>query len=383
MKALSTRPASPAPRACRSPSQPAERGLPDLLLNVLRGGLDFDSAVAHPGLVARLGKDSRAVDNLAATQVEAGVVQVTDYGVALAVARFERAGEVVTRGGYGADLPGRRATKQDPHPFDLDPAQVVLRQLALTEEGNKLIGPGFLEDVPVHPQPVVVGEFSTEMGGHATDGVPRQKGQAPGIPAPRSPEDERDDAKDEPDRVQKPVRHSHPPRSSTQVPPVGEAGHGGSERSQRPEDMRGVGRVPYGLLPGNNVESIEDERRSPTSHRYVREGRVQRRLEPDAVEHIARRRAARVDELLHLRLNVLGDVVQEGQCFDHALHKGLCHLFNLSLGIAARMEVCHASREPRNSRYPDFSAAGSGRNASAGFLVTARRAIQCAIRIYK
>src|SRR5215211_1373172 len=61
---------------------------------------------------------------------------------------------------------------------------------------------------------------------------------------------------------------------------------------------------------------------------------MQRRLEPDAVERVTRRRATRGDGLLHLRLNVLGDVVQEGQCVDHALHEGLCHLFNLSLGIA-------------------------------------------------
>src|SRR5215208_6189152 len=128
MKALSTRPASPAPRACRSPSQPAERGLPDLLLNVLRGGLDLDSSVAHPGLVARLGADGRAVDNLAATQVEAGVVKGTDYGVAFAFARFGRAGEVVARGGCRGGPARGRTAKKDANPFNLDAAKIVLRQ---------------------------------------------------------------------------------------------------------------------------------------------------------------------------------------------------------------------------------------------------------------
>ena len=90
-----------------------------------------------------MGEDGRPIDYLATTQVEAGVVQGTDYGVALSVARFERAGEVVTRGGYGADLAGRRAAQQDPHPFDLDPAQIVLRQLALVQDGNELIWTGF------------------------------------------------------------------------------------------------------------------------------------------------------------------------------------------------------------------------------------------------
>src|SRR5215203_3885572 len=149
--------------------------LSHLLLHVLRGGLDLDSAVAHPGLVARLGEDGRPVDNLAATEVEAGVVQGTDYGVAFAVARFERAGEVVARGGYGADLAGRRAAQQDPDPFDLDPAQIVLRQLALVQDRNELVGTDFLEDVPVDAQPVVVGEFPTEVGCYAADRVPSQK----------------------------------------------------------------------------------------------------------------------------------------------------------------------------------------------------------------
>src|SRR5215211_5377053 len=150
MKALSTRPISSTPWTSWPPSQTADRCLSDLLLNVLCGGFDLDSAVAHPGLVARLGEDGRAIDYFAATQVEAGAVQGTDYGVALAVACFERAGEVVTRGGYGADLTGSRATKQDSHPFDLDPVQVVLRQLALVQNGNELIRTGFLKDVPVH-----------------------------------------------------------------------------------------------------------------------------------------------------------------------------------------------------------------------------------------
>src|SRR5215210_8489622 len=170
------------------------------------------------------------------------------------------------------------------------------------------------------------------MCGHATNGVPRQKGKAPGVPAPRSTEDERDDAKDEPDGVQKPVGHPHPPRAATQVAPVGEPGNGGCERSQRTENERGVGRMSYGLLPRSNIESIEDERRGPGSHRHVRECRVQRRLEPDSVERVTRRGAARIDSLLHLRLNAIGDVVQKGQCFDHTLHKGLCHLFHLSSG---------------------------------------------------
>src|ERR671911_1821479 len=208
------------------------------------------------------------------------------------------------------------------------------------------------------------------MGGHATNGVPRHKSQTPGVPAPRSSEDERDDAKDEPDRVQKRVRHAHPPRPSTQVPPVRESGHGGPERSQRPEDERGVGRVSYGLLPGSNVESVEDERRRPGSNRHVRKGRVQWRLEPYAVEHVTRRRAARGDDLLHLRLNLIGNVVQEGQCFDHALHKGFCHLFNLSLGVAATWKYATLPKDARNSRYPGFSA--TGRNVSAGSFVAAR-----------
>src|SRR5215210_613370 len=145
--------------------------LSHLLLHVLRGGLDLDSAVAHPRLVARLGEDGRAVDDLAATQVEAGLVQGTDYGVAFAVARFERAGEVVARGGYRVDLAGSRAAQQDSHPFDLDPAQIVLRQLVLAQDGNELIGTGFLEDVPIDAQPEVVGELPTEVGGHAADRV--------------------------------------------------------------------------------------------------------------------------------------------------------------------------------------------------------------------
>ena len=141
---------------------------------------------------------------------------------------------------------------------------------------------------------------------------PVRKVRRPAFLRPDSPEEERDDAKDEPYRVQKPVRHSHPPRPSTQVPPVGEPGHGGAERSQRPENERGVGRVPYRLLTGSNIESVEDERGGPGSDRYVRKDRVQWRLEPDAVEHVACRSAARGDCLLHLRLNVLGDIVQEG-----------------------------------------------------------------------
>src|SRR5215212_5643347 len=150
--------------------------LSHLLLHVLRGGPDLDSAVAHPGLVARLGEDGRTVDNLAAAKVEAGLVEGTDHGIAFTVARFERTGEVVARGGYGADLAGSRATQQDAYPIDLDPAQIVLRQLAFVQDGNELIGTAFLEDVPVDPQPVVVGEFPTEVGGHAIDGVTRQKG---------------------------------------------------------------------------------------------------------------------------------------------------------------------------------------------------------------
>src|SRR5829696_7079793 len=167
--------------------------LSHLLLHVLRGGLDLDSAVAHPGLVARLGEDGRAVYDLAAAQVEAGLVQGTDYGVTLALTLFERPREVVAGGGDGADLAALRAAQEHAYPFDLDPAHPVRRQIPLIEDGGELVGTALLKDVPVYAQPVVVGELPTDVGGHAADGVSRQKGQAPGVPVAHGPEDERDD----------------------------------------------------------------------------------------------------------------------------------------------------------------------------------------------
>src|SRR5918997_591236 len=141
---------------------------------------------------------------------------------------------------------------------------------------------------------------------------PVRKARRPAFPPPRPPKKGEANRGEDPDRLKTPAPPPPPPPPATQVPPVGEPGQGGPKRSQRSEGERGVGRVPYGLLPRSDVESVEDERRGPGSDRHVRKDRVQWRLEPYAVEHVARRRTARGDSLLHLRLNVLGDIVQEG-----------------------------------------------------------------------
>src|SRR5215207_9366458 len=72
--------------------------------------------------------------------------------------------------------------------------------------------------------------------------------------------------------------------------------------------------VAHGLLSRRKVETVEDERGGPGSDRHVRHHGMQRRLEPDAVEHVAHRRAAGVDGLLHLGLYGLTDLLQKGQC---------------------------------------------------------------------
>src|SRR5918993_496949 len=81
--------------------------LPDLLLDVLRGGFDLDLSISRTGLVARLGEDGRAIDDLAAAQVEAGVVQGADHGTIHAFALIQRTAEVVAGGRDGADVAAR------------------------------------------------------------------------------------------------------------------------------------------------------------------------------------------------------------------------------------------------------------------------------------
>ena len=85
-----------------------------------------------------------------------------------------------------------------------------------------------------------------EVGGHASYRIPGQESQAPGVSAPHGPEEERSDAEDQTNRVQKPVGYPHPPRSAAQIAPVRESGHGGPERSHNPNRERSVGRVFHG-----------------------------------------------------------------------------------------------------------------------------------------
>src|SRR5829696_1373022 len=304
--------------------------LPHLSLYVLGGGFDLDLPFPETGLVARLGENGRPIDDLATAQVEAGVVQGANDGVTLALALLQRTAEVVAGGPDGADLAARRTTQEHANPSDLDPAQLVLVQITLIEDRRKLLGASFLEDVPVHAQAVVVGELPAEVGGHAADRIPRQKRQASRVAASRGPLDERDDAEDQADGVEQPVGYPHPPRTAGQVPPVGETGDGGPERPQRTEHERGVGRVPHGLVVCDEVETVEDEGCGPGPDGYVSQRGMQRCLEPDAVERVARRNAAGFYGLLHLVLYGVADPVQEGQCLDHALHEGLRHLFRLS-----------------------------------------------------
>src|SRR5215216_960522 len=172
----------------------------------------------------------------------------------------------------------------------------------------------------------MVRELSTEVGSQAADGIPGQKGQASGVPAPSSSENERCDAEDEPYRVQKRVRYPHPPRPAAQVAPVGEPGHGSPECSHHPERERSVGRVSHGPGVCREVQPVEGGCCGPGAYGYVRERRVQRRLEPDTIQYIARRRPACLDGILHLRLDTFSDPVQKGQGVDHALHERLWHV---------------------------------------------------------
>ena len=174
------------------------------------------------------------------------------------------------------------------------------------------------------------------------------------------------------------VGHAHPPRPAAEVPPVGEPGHGGAERPQRTRtasEASAAWRTAFLPVarsrPSKTSAAVQDPIGTSVMHG------VQRRLEPDAIEHVARRRPARVDRLLHLGLDGIGDLVQERQCLDHALHEGLRHLFRLSvwdrysvpyIPTAGTMSLVRCSLPGSRSR---------------GSFVAARRAIQCAIRTYR
>src|SRR5919202_565545 len=120
------------------------------LLDVLRFGLDLDLAVAHPGLVDRLGEDCRTVDDPAAAQLEARLVPGTDHGVAFAVALLKWSAEMPADARDGADRTPRGAAEQDLGPVGRDAAHAVLREVFFVENRHELVWAGVLHDVPVH-----------------------------------------------------------------------------------------------------------------------------------------------------------------------------------------------------------------------------------------
>src|ERR671916_923166 len=220
--------------------------LSNLFLDVLLGGFDLDPAAAHPGLVAGLGEDGWAVDNLAAAQIEARPMPGADHGIALAVPLLEGSAEVTADAGDGTDLATGGAAEQDLGPVRRDATQAVLQQLLLVQNRHESVGAARLEDVPVDAQPVMVGELAPDVRSKAAEGVPGQESQTPCVPAPRGPEDERSHTQDERDRVEKPVRHAHPSRPAAQVAPVREPGRRRGESAQYPHRYRGIGRVLHG-----------------------------------------------------------------------------------------------------------------------------------------
>src|SRR5215211_8507636 len=151
----------------------AEGSVLTCLHRLLLRGPDLDPVVAHPGLVAGLGEDGRAVDDPAAAQVEARAVPRADHGVPLALALLERSAVVAADAGDRAHLAARGAAEQYSRSVYLDPARAVLRQLRLVHYRHELPGAAPFEGVAVDAQAIVVRELAPEVGGRAADGVPR------------------------------------------------------------------------------------------------------------------------------------------------------------------------------------------------------------------